>query len=177
MKDRNRSIVTDILPLHPFKKRALHKRAVLVSAAMILFIALVFPLPVRINRTLSGIRWESGDGQTEEECAVTVEGWYYRYLLKDNTFSGEIRFSTEDGSVSCYYSPNVTLYRGTMYEDRGGSLMVYDAALNQVRPLGYVAVSGNFKKIFIHSEEGSFSAPAADRSEAMELAKELVPGE
>ena len=163
-------------PLRSLKKRISHIRALPVSIALILLATVTLPLPVKISHTFSGIRWESGDMQTEEECEVTVDGWYYRYLLKDNIFKGSIRFSASEGTAS-FYVPEAALCRGALYEDRGGSLTVYDAARNQMRTLGSVAVSGNFREIFIHSEEGNFSAPAGNRSEAVELAEELTTEE
>lgn len=163
-------------PLRSDKKRIHAKRALPVSAALILLIAMIFPLPIKIDQTVSGIYWESGGGPLEKECEVAVDGWYYRYLLKDNVFKGNILFSTADGTVS-YDVPNAVLHRDAMYGDRGGSVTVYDAEQNRMRALGYIAVSGNFKEIFIHTEEGNISAPAGSRSDAMELAKELATGE
>ncbi|MCM1063633.1 MAG: zf-HC2 domain-containing protein [Eubacterium sp.] len=163
-------------PLRSLKKRLQRKRALLVSAALILLILAIVPLPVRISRTLDGVRWEGGTGQPLEECRVTVDGWYYRYLLKDSFFKGDISFTTAEGTVS-YHVPNVTLGRDAMYRDRGGSATVYDAAPNRMRALGYLAVTGNFKEIFIRSEEWNFAAPAENLEEALELAGELTVGE
>ncbi|MCM1543341.1 MAG: hypothetical protein NC121_19070, partial [Blautia sp.] len=111
-----------------------------------------------------------------EECRVTVDGWYYRYLLKDSFFKGDIRFTTAEGTVS-YHVPNMTLRRDAMYRDRGGAATVYDAALNRMRALGYMAVTGNFKEIFIRSEEWNFAAPAGNLEDALELAEGLTVGE
>lgn len=157
-------------PLRSFKKRIWQKRTFLVFAVLIFFLLMTVPMPIRVNRTLNGICWETNDG-TAEECTITVEGWYYRYLLKENIFKGDIRFSSAGGTVS-YHAPNAALYRSPMYGDRGGEITVYDPARNQMRSLGYIAVSGNFQKISIysHSEQWHFSAPAGDYSEAVELA-------
>lgn len=163
-------------PLRSFKKRIQCIRALAVSALLVLILLMTVPMPVRINRTISGIRWENGNTQTAEECRVTVNGWYYRYLLKDNIFKGDISFTTAKGTVS-YDVPRAAISRGVMYEDQGGSMTVYDGTQNRMRSLGYVAVSGNFKEIFIHSEEWNFSAPAGDRVEALELADQLTTGE
>ena len=163
-------------PLRSFKKRIQRIRALAVSALLVLILLMTVPLPVRINRTIGGVRWENGNTQTAEECQVTVKGWYYRYLLKDNILKGDIRFTTAEGTVS-YDGPRAVISRGAMYADRGGTMMVYDGTQNRMRSLGYVAVSGNFKEIFIHSEEWNFSAPAENRGEAMELADELTTGE
>ena len=163
-------------PLRSFKKRIQRIRALAVSALLIFILLMTVPLPVRINRTIGGVRWENGNTQTAEECQVTVKGWYYRYLLKDNMFKGDISFTTAEGTVF-YDVPDAVIGRGAMYADRGGSMTVYDGTQNRMRALGYVAVSGNFKEIFIHSEEWNFSAPAGNHGEAIELADELTTGE
>lgn len=163
-------------PLRALKKRIQRIRALAVAALLVLILLLAVPLPVRVDRTLSGILWKSGDGQWQEECQVTVDGWYYRYLMRDNIFKGNISFTTADGTVSCH-APNAAFHRDAMYGDRGGPVTVYDGSLNRMKALGYVAVSGNFQEIFIHAEEWNFSAPAGDRSEALELAQELMAGE
>lgn len=163
-------------PLRSFKKRIQCIRTLAISALLILILLMTVPLPVRINHTVSGIRWENDRTQTAEECQVTVDGWYYRYLLKDNIFKGDISFATAKGIVS-YYVPQAAISRSSMYADRGGSMTVYDGTLNRMKPLGYVAVSGNFKEIFIRSEEWNLSAPAGNRDEAIELADQLTTGE
>lgn len=161
----------DAAPLRSLKKQILRKGVLTVMVIALLALFLTLPLPVRINRTMDGIRW--ADDGAPEKCTVTVEGWYYWYLFKDHIFKGAISFAAADG-VTSYSVPNAALCREEMYEDRGGSVMVYDAAQNRMRPLGYLAVSGNFKELFIFSAEWSLSAPAGNLDEAKELAEELT---
>lgn len=55
-------------------------------AAMFIIAAVVIclvPFPVKIDRTMEGIRLENSEDRSFEDCSVTVEGWYYRYLLRD----------------------------------------------------------------------------------------------
>lgn len=164
-------------PLRAFKKRMQRVRMLLVSAALIIFVMMTVPLPLRIHHTLNGIRWESG-GELSDECEVTVEGWYYYYILdliKDNVFKGDITVATANETAS-YIAPHVTLYHNSMYEGsvRVGTLTVYDPELNQMRPLGNIAVSGSLKEFFIQSQEWNISAPAANHAEAEELAEKLM---
>lgn len=163
-------------PLRSFKKQIRRIRVLTISALLILILLLIVPIPVRINHTLDGVFWESDSMQMTAACQVTVDGWYYRYLVKDNIFKGDIYFKTTMGTAS-YHAPNTVLGRGSIYEDRGGVATVYDPAVNRMRALGYFAVSGNFKEIFIHSEEWNLSAPAGDLGEAAELKEKLTVGD
>lgn len=169
--DNIRVRLQDASPLHSLRKRIRRKMALALSVLAVLLLILTLPFPVRVSRALDGIRWEDGGGQ--EACTVTVDGWYYRYLFRNNIFKGNITFTTTDGAVS-YSVPNAALGREAMYADRGGPLTVYDAGQNRMHSLGYLAVSGNFRKLFLYSGEWSLSAPAGNLGEAQELAEELT---
>lgn len=116
-------------PLRTYKKRIQRAKMLLVSAVLILLVATMVPLPRRIDHTFQGIRWESEGAQLAEKCEVTLDGWYYHYLVnwvRDDVFKGDIilagdgdtlSWHTADGGTLSWYAPNVTLRRDSSYAD------------------------------------------------------------
>ena len=145
-------------------------------AAMFIVAAVVIclvPFPVKIDRTMEGIRLENSEDRSFEDCSVTVEGWYYRYLLRDNTFKGDISFSV-NGETCSYCAPNISLCRSPLYRGKMGPAAVYDAALNQMVILGDIVITGNFKEVLIRSSEWEIVSPAENYEEAVNLTEKLT---
>lgn len=69
------------------------RRVFLWGCAVLLLAALVciFPLPSRVSRTVTAVEFSLLDPSLENIYEVQIDGWYYRYLLRDDVFKGEIR--------------------------------------------------------------------------------------
>lgn len=151
------------------------KNKVAIVVVLAVLICLI-PFPIRINRTLNGIYWENTGDQLFEYCTVTMQGWYYRYLVKRDVFKGDISFSMTDETYT-YYAPRLSLSRDPMHKGKTGSAAVYDATLNQMISLGDITIFGNCKEILIQSGEWNICSPAETFEEAVKLANETVAEE
>lgn len=147
----------------------------------VIFLAIYFiPLPVHVNQTFRctkfydkrpGSKNPSDDFEITE---ITVDGWYFRYLLKDNTFNGQITIP------ELYYTEadNGFLMKTTFSKSsyNSTSLMYYDKITNRITSAGSLYVKGNFEHILMSSGDDTYIAgPADDREAAIEIANDVVP--
>lgn len=159
------------------KKCMVVVKVLLVFAALALFI----PLPRKIDRTLEGIRWKDGEEQSVEECTVTVEGWYFCYLFRDNAFKGDIEISgIEETSGEHNFVVDLQLRRHLYnFDGQVGELWFYVGSENKLQPMGTMVISGAFQEVFIlnlrPADEGWLvSAPAENRQDALELGEKMT---
>lgn len=146
-------------------RKCLNIIVIVVVLALIIYFV---PLPKKIDQSTNGVFWANANDHITRDCEVTVNGWYYCYLIKDNVFKGDISFFVAD-KMSSYLVPNMSLYKSPLYKGKTGALTVYDAQTNQMDFLGQITISGAFKEIFIQSEEWNIFTPAGDLEEALRL--------
>ena len=72
----------------PQPQKHIRARIIRIVIALVLVAAAVctLPLPWRVNRELEGYRWTRGN--VVQPMTVHVEGWYLRFLLRENLFYG-----------------------------------------------------------------------------------------
>lgn len=160
-------------------------KAVVIGLLICIALAALLPLPVRINRTLEGIRWKNGQEQTAEECTVTVSGWYYRYLFRNNVFKGDIQISGVEGTDPANgFLLDMEMGRNSLFRRQTGYMPYYVKSKNAVQSMGTLVISGNFKEVLwlepVYSESDDagwlVSAPAETRKGAVELGNKLTNG-
>jgi len=150
-----------------------------IAACILTLLGSLVPLPLPVNKTLSGIKWRSGVPEYSESAEITVDGTYFMYLIpifKDNRFSGSIvvsgvRFSSEDNLYDFQFLRNV--YKtGALYYWRGSGTS---------HSLGYIKQRHLFSEIVIWGFDdtsktdidANISFPAETREEALSLALSL----
>lgn len=110
-----------------------------------------------------------------EKVTVTVKGMYYRYLFRDNTFSGDIKVSNDN------VTQNGQLNKVTFFKQgyNIGSLNYYN---NSFIYGGNIVVKGNFESILImkpiyNAEENPYIVvgPANSIDIAVEIGKQILP--
>lgn len=150
-----------------------------IILAIVAALVCILPLPVKIDTTLSGIRWENGNSDYSEDAEITVRGTYYRYLFRDNTFKGEISVSGLEG-MEFGSSSKLRLANAAEVNAKYGSLLYYSNKKNAFAMAGSIAVDGAFNGIVILLNENTYgeyqiiTAPAADRETAVGLAADIM---
>ena len=159
-------------------------KAVLIGALCLVLVlaVLLARVPVTIDRDLTGVCWMESDGAYVRRATVHISGVYWRSLLLDNTFYGQLYFdgiSREDNLLDLTFT----------YSKRGcceSALTYYRPAENQVTGIGDILVTGNFRQVTLRilpdklsldlPEETAQSsgvvyitAPASDRAAAVQL--------
>lgn len=158
------------------------KKYIISIAVLALITVCLVPLTQKIDRVLEGVEYRIGDSTYEEHRRIEIRGQYRRYLLKNNTFEGEITIEGYDFSDK---SPKV------MFEVHDGYASFTYFGMEGVAPylntLGTISFANNFKQVLIcvsepieagsktwSSENGLFIvAPTTNREEALVLAKKL----
>ena len=149
----------------------MRKRVISISCVVLVLILLVciLPFPQRINKTLSGLRWQA-DNSVCSDTELSIKGWYFRYLVRDskNRFEGTM---TRDGhEIDIKLLP---LHDITGMDSKYGVGIIYDPDTNRMASIGPVYVLGAFDKVFIEDDAGLLSFPAETRDEALSLADEI----
>jgi hypothetical protein len=160
-----------------FKRKSLIK--CVIAACIIILLGSLVPLPLPVNKTLSGIKWRSGVPDYSESSKIMVHGTYLMYLIpifKDNRFSGDIivsgvAFSSEDHLCDFEFFRNMNKI-GELYYWLGSS---------PSHSLGYIKQSHLFSEIVIWGYYdnpktdiyANISFPAKTREEAVSLALSL----
>ena len=160
----------------PQPNKRIRARIIRIVVALVLVAAAVctLPLPWRVNRELEGYRWTRGN--VVQPMTVHVEGWYLRFLLRENLFYG------------WFYMDGVpymrTLHRwigwdDNWFEDTDANLCtaaVYDEAIRDFRFGHYFWERDAFRQVVGRSDAGNFkfAAPAATPDEAKALFVDLI---
>jgi hypothetical protein len=149
----------------------------IILLAIIALLVSVLPLPVRINKTISGIQWKDGDPAYSEPADIRINGTYKMYLFKHDVFKGHITITNN----KLTYSSKASLFEITFndYNNmKSGGLIYYSSIYHNFMDGGTIYISGAFKHILISEydkNKGTYyiSAPATDRKSAFELAVEM----
>lgn len=129
-------------------------------------------IPHRVNRSLSGIRFQTGNRDTQEEQAtIEINGTYYKYIVHfpnvHDYFEGDVVISDIDMTAKeMLWTVFLSDYSVTY--DKGGTLAYLNSG-----PLGYIFEKDNFSEVIleISEEDGNDSVyvfPANDKAEAVE---------
>lgn len=153
---------------------SLKKIIYIIISAFILLAVCTLPLPVNIDKTLSGIQWRDGELGYSENVNMKIKGIYKIYLFRSNKFQGHITFSNIERS-QIKYSQMFDLH---LYKSRSNSGFLGYAVKGPQGDIsvGWISVKGLFDKILIKLKdmnEAYISAPAKDRHEALEVAVEV----
>lgn len=125
-----------------------------------------------MNRSLSGIRFRTGNQDTQEEQAtIEINGTYYKYIVHfpnvHDYFEGNVVISDIDMTAKeMLWTVFLSDYPVTY--DKGGTLAYLNSG-----PLGYIFEKDNFSQVIIEisEEDGNDSIyvfPANDKAEAVE---------
>lgn len=149
-------------------------KKIITAAAIIIVLALLvclLPFPQRINKSLSGVCWYSSTSPAEE-AELTVKGWYFRYLLRQDYFKGTLSYDGREISTERF-----VLFDTPERSSRYGTVMFYNTDKNQIDAVGPIYIAGSFDSVFIDRSSGTsvklFSFPAASLDEAVAVANEL----
>jgi hypothetical protein len=160
------------------------RRRLITWAVILLILALLFsivPIPLKINKTLSGVKWRSGVKDYSEPAEITVDGVYWKYLIpvfKDSKFSGSIVVSDVSFTSECALSK----FNFMKAMDGRGSLVYNQFRLRfNAHFLGQIKQRHLFTEIVIWSFDDSekmdipanLSFPADSREEAVTLGSML----
>lgn len=154
------------------------RKRIIISACVALVIVLlvcILPFPQRIDKTLSGIRWQDGITMSSD-VELSVRGWYFRYLLRDGKdhFKGIMTYDEREIDI---YLPITDI---PDMDSKCGTGMFYNSDKNRMDSFGPVYVLGSFDKVFIDSSSelppALMSFPAETRDEAQDIANELTGG-
>lgn len=142
----------------------------------------IFPWVHKIDKTMEGLQYRIGDTDYSENIEITVQGRYFDYLLKKDTFEGKIYVEnydfTSDGSFL------------TLYFHDGYASMVYEKNANGYpvqKSMGTISCTPDFDQVLIlvsepiaadnqswSGENGlCISAPCDTRTQAIQIAKNL----
>lgn len=156
------------------------KRNKLIIAAVIIAVLAVCFLPWRhkIDRTLQGVQCRLGDADYIENRTVYVNGVYSNYLFRDDKFSGKIEVEGYDYTSGA----DVAL----VFYDNNANIGIYDDIVKEYRHM-VMYTNPTFSKLMllVHESTGTgsgwsgenglfISAPASDRKQAVNVAKNLV---
>jgi hypothetical protein len=152
----------------------------IVSALIVVvFLCSIVPIPHKIDRTLSGMYWESAVPDFLESSTIEIHGTYYNYILplfKDDIFQGRL------GISNFKFTSRYTLWdiHFRWQDHHTGNLTYTNFDTSQTESIGMIRVQGLFDKVAIFAPQASgtymrrlISAPASSRPEALELAKSL----
>jgi len=146
---------------------------IVISFIIILIIVgiiCVFPLRYKVNTTLSGIHWINNDDSYSESVNITIEGTYFRYLIRDNIFTGNMKIS-EKNSATSYKILKLIILKKLDFSP----VLVWQN--DKFEDIGIISVDGVFDKVHINlmdkehirlSEE-NITAPASDRNSAIDV--------
>lgn len=144
----------------------------LIGALLIAAVCLL-PLPRKIQRTCEALEWRCGDGEYSVKRTVTIDGVYYDYLFKEDSFHGSF-------VISGYPQTTQELARCIFY-DRLGLLSYVDqyGLLNNLGQL-IMPTSGKAFVVCLYEENGwngedglMLTGPATSREEAVALTNKL----
>jgi hypothetical protein len=145
--------------------------SVIVALLIITLSLFILPLPLKVDKSLSGIQCRNGDTNYTEPIKINIRGMYYIYLIKDNTFKGHITLSNNEDT----YINNSIMFDIHLYKDISESGMLGYAPYhkNDNLLIGWISVKRNFRELVIRLKEteGEYiTAPADDRKVAVDIA-------
>ncbi len=150
-------------------------------AAILILIALcsIFPLPVPINKALTGIEISIGNHEVTEDNVI-IKGIYYRYLFRDNVFKGKLQIESRD-SLGKRKLLELKLSKEPYLKGKTGPLSYYDGEKNKILYSGSISVKKNFEDILIWypsrgEEERFFLSSRLDYPEAIERINDWTNG-
>lgn len=154
----------------------------IICTLIIVFIALYsLPLKKHIGLVVNGVQWKIDNENYSEKTSIAIKGTYNSYLLKKDTFNGNI-------IIDLYDFTNNSLPLNITFDDGIGNLIYVDKDNpSNTNSLGFLISTSNFDKLLIgvntpvksdsqmwSSENGLIiSGTAENREEALELAKLL----
>ena len=160
----------------PQPQKHIRARIIRIVIALVLVAAAVctLPLPWRVNRELEGYRWTRGN--VVQPMTVRVDGWYLRFLLRENLFYGWFYM---DGIPYMRTLHRWIEWDDNWFEDTDANLCttpVYDEVLRTFRFDHYFWERDAFRQVVGRPASGTFkfAAPAATPDEAKALFVDLI---
>jgi hypothetical protein len=160
----------------------MNKKKIIRLVIILAFIAIlvsVMPLPVKINKTLSGIEWKDGDSTYFESVDIRINGTFKRYLFRNDIFKGHVTISNN----KLTYTTNARLFDSEFFDINNiqtGWLTYYSSIYHNFISIGSLSISGAFDRVLFHINDNQgkrtdcyISAPATDRQSAFNIAYEL----
>ena len=123
----------------------------LAGGSVVIALLCILPLPTRINKTVQAVEWSLHDSSIACKQEIKVDGWYFRYLFRNNTFSGMIVLP---GAVESFVDNDeqvIKMEKLTFDDSPGGAVLSYRSSPNYppFHSIGEVFVDGNFSDVFI----------------------------
>ena len=165
-----------------------HKRIIIRIAILLIIIGILNSFTARwrdIDITLHGVQLRIGDSEYIEEKTITIRGRYWRYLFFADRFEGRIEVEGYNFTFSDLVSP-ISFPNNRNW----GTTLTYWCRFGRFafESLGHIYITPWFSSIMItvwedagynskswSTEDGIIIvAPASNREEAAEIAKELT---
>lgn len=151
------------------------RKKIIIPIIIIILIGLavsVLPWWSDIDITLRGIQFRNGDGEYAEEKTINIRGRYWRYLFRADRYEGKIEIEGYDFTFEEYMIFSIAQNDSTLHfqGNVGGNIVVQTLGIIYFKPV--------FSEVLImiyDRGEGLFyiSAPAGNREQALDIAKEL----
>lgn len=154
---------------------------IFVAVLAVVVLLCVIPIPFGINKTMTGQYWESENSDFLESSEIGINGTYYVYILpfiNDNSFSGSITISNFEFTAKSNLFPVTFSPSHVNGINIIGGLIYYVPSYGRFEHVGEIAMKDLFSEVVILLPSDSpdavtkiISAPAANRQEAVDLAK------
>ncbi|WP_134340038.1 hypothetical protein [Filobacillus milosensis] len=138
-----------------------------------------YTTPRDVNQTIEGIQFQLGEESVEKPVTIKINGELSRSLSGGGIYGGKFVITGEDVQIPSEDSGVTIDYRG----QKNGILLYRNYQPGRHETVGTIVVNNQFEEIAImlynhgswSSEDGQIiSAPANNRKEALELARELT---
>lgn len=156
------------------------KRFWIILIGIILVICFL-PLPTRINKKMTGTGFYPKGHELESvvtEETIQIKGWYWRFLLWDNHFFGDIHVVSEDpehARILKYNYEGVKLQKVKFFKGQWSSLAYYDCEIYDFIFPGRIIEDDAFDEVLYisHENDQHMAFPAVGREEAVALANKV----
>ncbi len=148
-------------------------RNIVVGIVILVLILSLIPVPLKVERSMEGIRYDEGTQESFGDVHIEIDGWYFHYVspvFKRNYFTGRFEVGEEVHRYTRY--ARLTFMKSVAGKEAG--MHYYDEMANAFRWGGQIRQKGIFKEISIWNGDKDFiSAPAKNVSEADRITKDL----
>ena len=155
--------------------RAKRRKLTFLLCAILMLCACLLPLPRRIDRAVSAVRWQP-DTEEYEQITVGIRGIYLDFLFRTDYFEGDIDIegvppSQKPGRLS------------RVYMDKGSYPLFWEEDDNSLRAGGFIVSMPGMTQFMIglNDDDGSWdgnsgvniTVPATTREEAVRIANDI----
>ena len=142
--------------------------AAVCTVLVIVLLVCILPFPQRINKTYSGVKWYNSSA-VSLNTELGINGWYFRYLFRENKFNGSLTYDNRELEVNSLY-----LFDSAEIPGKAGTIIFYNPDTNQMEQAGPIYISGSFDEVLICDDSGFISFPANNRDDAVDVAIRLT---